>query len=157
MTHVTFNFFFFFFFLLLNCFLQKKTSAVPVIPGNSSVWNFHEFLSMEKRGAVPVTHKNGFMVGYVFQQVIIQEQNRRKRGQNLMVQPNDNSRPNSSSRRNLEENRPLVGPSTPKPRTQNYGEYNTHTHTHTHTHIYIQDRKEHTVLFCLIESCACQY
>ena len=61
-----------------------------------------------------------------------------------MVQPNDNSRPNSSSRRNLEENRPLVGPSTPKPRTQNYGEYNTHTHTHTHTYIYIYTRQKRT-------------
>ena len=79
-----------------------------------------------------------------------------------MVQPNDNSRPNSSGRRNLEENRPLVGPSTPKPRTQNYGEYNTHIHTHIHTHTHARThahthRHTHTYIYTRQKRTYCSF
>ncbi|XP_076445301.1 protein king tubby-like isoform X2 [Babylonia areolata] len=60
------------------------------------------------------------------QKDLIQQQNRRKREQNLMVQRNDNSRPNSagrpnsSGRRTREENKPLVGSSASKPATPDF-------------------------------------
>ncbi|XP_076466515.1 tubby-related protein 3-like isoform X2 [Babylonia areolata] len=55
------------------------------------------------------------------QKDLIQKQNRRKREQNLMMQRTDMTRPNSG-RRNREENRPLVGPSSaPRPAMADFG------------------------------------